>query len=303
MNNSGGVTLYVHIMINFYVGVIKKYPEKVLSLLLAVFVAYIIILNGKSSITNSMESNNIHAIQAIKERSYTCKPVVQNVSDNKVILRLDDVQAFAYSDVTKKIIEDSVKRNMKMVLGVIPYNFSEDKLIDRELERNKCNLELALHGWNHSEYQETGEYEFENADQAEASDKIKEGKKILEKIGGEPVDTFIPPGNMISDDTKMILEKEGIKYLSGDNESSAYGMDATTYDFPNGKLIDNSEILKRCEDRFSQDEFCVIVIHPQDYLTDEKIDEDKYGNFISLLEELQNRKIQAVTFRDLKFPN
>jgi len=296
MIQSGSITLLVHLLINTYYHIIKKYPQRAASFIIILGIATVVFFNGRTAVTNSWENNTV---KMVREITYKCLPVEQNSVDKKVVLRLDDIQAHAYTEISKKIITDTTNHNMKLVLGVIPYNFPLDKPINKVLKKNSCNLELALHGWDHFLSQETEEYEFEDMKEAEAASKIRDGKKILEQIDGQPVITFIPPGNLISDETKKVLDDEGIKYLSGDSQSSVYGLDATTFDFQNNKLIDNEEILKRCDEKFSQNKFCVIVLHPQDYLTDDKIDLEKYGKYINLLEELRNQQIESITFRDL----
>jgi hypothetical protein len=296
MMQSGSISLMVHLLINTYYNIIKKYPIRALSCIVIFSVIAFVIINGRAAVTNSLKDNNA---KILGEMTYKCQPVKEDYSDKKIILRLDDIQAFAYSEISEMMISDSISHNMKLVLGVIPHNLTQDAFITDVLKKNDCNLELALHGWDHSISPETGLYEFEDMDEAEAAGKIREGKSILEQIGGQPVVTFVPPGNLISSSTKKVLNQEGIKYLSGDMESSIYGIDATTYDFQNKKLNDNSEILNKCNERFSKNKFCVIVIHPQDYLTDDKIDQDKYSQFINLLDELRKEQVLSITFRSL----
>jgi hypothetical protein len=299
-NFSGGISLFAHIMIITYFRVIKKYPAIILSFLIIIGIASVNLRNGKNAVENSLKYNDPPKVQGTQDVAPICVPVDQQDYKNKVILRLDDIQAFAFGEISKMMIRDAAKFNMKLTLGVIPDKILQDNFFVKMIKSHSCNLELALHGWDHSSSEENGKFEFEEMGEEEASQKIKEGKKILEEISGKPVVTFIPPGNEISDATKKILEEEGIKYLSGDDAIGEFGMDATTYDFPNKKLIDISEVMKKCEKRFDKEKSCVIVIHPQDYLTDDKIDQEKYQQYISLLEELKNREVLSVTFSELE---
>jgi predicted deacetylase len=295
-NLTGGISLFAHVIIITYFRVIKKYPAMVLSFLIISSIATVSVINGRKSISNSLEYNNAPKVLGAAS---LCIPVSQAESDKKIILRVDDIQAFAYQEISKMMIKDAAKYNMRLTLGVIPDKFLQDKYFDKIIKSNSCNLELAIHGWDHSSSEENGEFEFEGMGEEEAAQKIREGKKILEEVGGKPAVTFIPPGNEVSDATKKVLEEEGIRYLSGDNESSEYGMNATTYDFPNKKLIEISEVMEACEKRFDQEKNCVIVVHPQDYLTDEMIDQEKYQQYIGLMEELRKNEVMSVTFSDL----
>jgi peptidoglycan/xylan/chitin deacetylase (PgdA/CDA1 family) len=269
---------------------------RAISAIIIIVIGYATLTNGKHSIINSLESGNL---ELIKEAAHKCVPVEQEDAGKTIILRMDDVQAFAYADISKMIIDDVIKRQMKITLGVIPKNFSKDIIMSKYLEKNICNLELALHGWDHSYSAEEGVYEFEMIDAQDAKAKLEAGKEILEKISGKNTMTFIPPGNKISPELKKLLELEGIKYISGEYESGIYGMDATTFDFVEYKLVENELVLKNCDERFKKNMFCVVVLHPQDYLTDDKIDMEKYGQFLDLLDEFKKRGARALTFSDL----
>jgi hypothetical protein len=57
--------------------------------------------------------------------------------------------------------------------------------------------------------------------------------------------------------------------------------------------------MKKCETRFAQNEHCIIMLHPQDYVTNEKLDEKKYKEYLRLLNELEKRDIATITFQQL----
>lgn len=296
MNYSTGLSILFHLMINTYHNFIKKYPARALSAILVILVTVLVILKGKASVTNTWKENNFQLAGQMIQR---CLPVHQEPSNQRVILRLDDVQAYAYTDITEKIIDETISHNMKMTLGVIPNNFLEDVRIDGILKRNSCNLELAIHGWDHISPRADGTFEFEEMSKEEALIRIRRGKEIFKKITNSPIVTFIPPGNKISVGTKEALSEEGIKYISADDSETEYGMNATTYDFPAKKLIENSKVIEACDKRFSANKLCVIVIHPQDYLTDDKIDLEKFKQYIDLLDQLKKKSVFTTTFKDL----
>lgn len=297
MTPTGGISLIVHVMINTFFR-LMKYPKRALPFLVIFGVTAIIFASGRSSIVKSLEADS--NIQLLQESIITCKPVVQAYSENKVVLRVDDIQANAYQSMTEFMIKDAKTYNMRLVLGIIPRNFLQDKKLVRFIKRNSCNLEAALHGWGHFSNEEENLFEFEEMEADEARSKIQEGKKILEDAFSSRVVTFIPPGNEISDATKEVLSEEGIQYVSTGYVGGEFDMTAGTFDFPSKSLVSNDEILKRCEAKFEIKEPCIIVMHPQDYMTDGQPDSEKYRAYISLLDELRKRNVYSVTFSDLE---
>jgi hypothetical protein len=298
MTPFGGISLIVHIMINTYCKLAKKKFLEVMPFVIIIGLTLLFFRSVKSSISRSIEADNNLAY--VKEIVYPCKSIIQDNSEKKIILRVDDIQAYSFRESSISIIRDAQKYNMKLVLGIIPVNILEDGEVVKKIKQNKCNLELALHGWDHMAPQADGSFEFESIGKNEALVKIREGKKTLEKISDKQVLTFIPPGNRISLDAKKALNEEGIKYLSGDDDTNSdYGMSVATFDFLANKLIENEEVLKKCDSRFDQKKICVIVVHPQDYMTDDKIDPEKYRKFTDLLTELRNRNVYSTTFSEL----
>jgi peptidoglycan/xylan/chitin deacetylase (PgdA/CDA1 family) len=296
---SGGISLLVHTLVNIVCS-IAKYPRKAVPYLAIFIVAAIVVTSGSISVVNSLEEKN--NFQLIQEIISPCAPVKQAYSDNQVILRVDDIQADAYESVAKSIIKDADKYNMRLVLGIIPRNFLKDKKMARIVRMNNCNLEIAMHGWGHFSDEDNSLFEFENMEEMEARTKIEDGKNTLEEVSKKPIVTFIPPGNEISDETKKVLDEEGIKYISANEGSGKFDMTVSAYDFPNKVLLSTDEILQKCVEKFNGKKKgpCVIVIHPQSYMTDGQPDNEKYKAFTDLLENLRKIDVYSVTFSDLE---
>jgi peptidoglycan/xylan/chitin deacetylase (PgdA/CDA1 family) len=296
MMPTGGISLFLHLLINVFYR-LMKYPRRIVPFLIIFAVASVLIIGGRAAVVNSLKSEN--NLELLEDTLTVCKPVAQAYSENKVILRVDDIQANAYREMMEDIVKDAQKYNMRLVLGIIPKNLLEDKKLVRFLKKNSCNVEAALHGWSHVSDENDDLFEFEEMGADEARAKIQDGKKILAQVFDNPVVTFIPPGNEISDETKDVLDEEGIKYVSSGYVGGDFDMTAGTFDFPSKSLVSNDEILKRCEAKFEEKKPCIIVMHPQDYMTDDKPDQGKYWFYIDLLNKLRNENVYSVTFSDL----
>ena len=263
----------------------KSVFKIILSILIILIVFNVIFFSIHNIIAELTSSNN-------KDDSFSCQLIRHRVSERNIILRLDDVQGNYLKDVQMKIINDVLDSNKTIVLGVIPTGILADQTTTNFLLQNRCKVEIALHGYTHNFN------EFEKASYDLAVSKIKNGLTILNKI--EPnVVTFIPPDNIFSDATEKALTDEGIEFNSASTWNSEFGEDISVYDWPNKKLLDSREVLKKCDEELDKTGFCVIMIHSQDYVTNGKLDLAKYSEFIDLLDGLDNLNATVIDFRDL----
>jgi len=222
-----------------------------------------------------------------------CVFIQNEVGERNVILRVDDIQAHAWFDSQKKIIKDANERNIPLVLGIIPLGFKEDRRMWKLIKARKCDMEIALHGYSHSDG------EFANLNYEEAKNKIIKGLEILNKIEKNII-TFLPPQDIYSKSVKKALNDSGFIFVSGIYKNpNDYGYTQSMYDWDKHKLIDYNEILKSCNETLDNNQTCIIVIHPQDFVTDGKLDSTKYENYINLLDNLDSLNANIITFRDL----
>jgi Uncharacterized protein conserved in bacteria (DUF2334) len=222
-----------------------------------------------------------------------------------VVLRLDDVQAYSWRGISIQMIQDAQRFNAPIVAWVIPKNLTEDHVLTRFLERENCNIEIAMHGWDHSGTGITGlqsQYitEFGNISYVEARRRIAMAKEVLEPLSGKPITTFIPPFNIASPGAVGAIRDEWIRVLSSIG-TWVYDYHSTTYNFDKKRIVPATEILTNCAGSFAEKEPCVIMMHPQDYANiDKTIDEDPYNaHYIALLKYFSDMGVVFVTFDDL----
>lgn len=263
------------------------------ALLIFVLISVEVILSLISLIGHN---NNIYLI---KESFYKC-PTLQSVeSDKEVILRIDDVQERAFVEPTKMMIEDAFEYNFPLVLGVIPNNLEADRDLVLFLKKRLCNLELGLHGWDHSiNKEDLSTFEFENITKEDAKERVQKGKEKLQKLFHIQTTLFIPPGNLIDNDIDTVFKEENINIISA-NSGGDYDMGAFTYDFVNNKVVEIDEIVKSCNIKFNEGKVCVIVLHPQDYITHGKLDTKKYQKYIDLLNTASSEGWSVKKFSEL----
>jgi hypothetical protein len=220
------------------------------------------------------------------------------------ILRLDDVQTPTWSDISMKIISDTLSRNMSISIGIIPYrNRADTTGIIEFIRENKDNprLEIAQHGFAHSYY------EFDNLSANNATTITMKGLRSLYHDYNTCPVTFIPPNNAISsynNSTPNILYDVGFRIMSsyGDVRYEGNILDVGSNVNTHGKGNESAEeLINECNEDFQYQNLSVIMIHPQDFVDDDHktINNSKYALYIDMLDKLKATGAQSITFRDL----
>jgi len=263
-----------------------------------VFGAALALIGGDSLGLNQGQVNDVICESDMLE-SYT--------TDKLVILRLDDVQAYEWVDISMRITDDSLSRHIPITLGVIPKDIEKDEtLVDYlRTKSDSREVEIAQHGTTHQLE------EYAKVSREDALEIAGSGKDTLAKtLGVNPV-TFIPPQNLYNENTTLALQELGFSVISAGLNEYEYGehpkrigYTASTIEGLSegqpGSLVLPAEILNTCDEAFQTVDICVIMIHPQDYSNENgSLDEAKYIYFTSLLDRLESGEYSFFTFRDL----
>ena len=289
LKKMSGLLLFIkkHRLFNFWIAIFISSA----SLFLVTSIFSFLVYTGASSDNN---------IVLIREMTTKCNPIQERIAAKNIILRIDDVQAFGWSDVSIRMINDAFRREMPVVLGVIPKNIKKDHKIARYLKRNECNIEIALHGYDHSvifdkKGEEYGEFAF--LDFNSARRRIVLAKEEIKQVIDKDINVFIPPNNQISKEAIIAAKKEGLNIVSGRGEDK-FDYHSKTWSFEKNELISPEETIAVCEKVFSSGgDLCIIMIHPQDYIdVNHKLDEGKYVEYIKLLDYISEKNISVLTF-------
>ncbi len=237
-------------------------------------------------------------------------PICDSKNSRMIILRLDDVKAWQYYDITTRMTSLILSKNMAFTMAVIPKDIEKDTTLFLPWIRNIKNderVEIALHGYLHEEG------EFKDLNRTEATDRLQKGKELIYNYTGIVPVTFIPPENEYSDDTVDALSDTGFRVISAEaspnikqyyeigENLSFVGYTTRTYDFSDSGFIPAEQVLKECSSSLNKDGLCVIMIHPQDYLTADrtKINEERYAEFVKLIDGLGKLNASFKNFKDL----
>ena len=239
-------------------------------------------------------------LDILSDTIFPCEPFAIHVGERNVVLRIDDVQAYAWSGVTTRIINDAHEREIPLVLGVIPKNLKQDSELYSYLRKRKCNLEFALHGWDHDTGDNGVTPEFRDKPYKEAKDEIERGREVIETLSREDLVTWIPPNNDQSEGTTQAVAELEIPITSKEG-SGYYDFHAATFDYDIDELVSADTVVADCEVQFERSDLCVVMMHPQDFVDfpEGNFNETKYQVYLNVLEGLAQRDVSFVRFKDL----
>lgn len=216
----------------------------------------------------------------------SCADFIQGRSTKSVVLRVDDVQAWAWRDITIRMVDDAYERGIPLTLGVIPKGLGEDTQLIEYLQAHACHLEIAQHGYDHSNSRGDTGGEFEFLTEAAAKERIEMGLQEISVVTDEPVTTWIPPLNVQSTGTAAVLTELGFTHISTEGEG-VFDYDASTFSYDTNELIATATVLDDCRVTFETSNHCIIMLHPQDFADDMALDSEKYQKYyLNLLDEL-----------------
>lgn len=212
------------------------------------------------------------------------------------------------------MLKELTKRKIPATLGIIACELEEENNYITKLKKfgTSNKIEFALHGYYHKK-NINGNPEFKGLSKNDAYKLIHAGKSIMqEKLGITPT-TFIPPWNTASSGTKKALIEEGFTLFSGNKDEFekssllSLGYNAATATFHPHQLVGIEELEIIVQKSLKKRDYCAIMVHPQDYLVDDvgdshkpDIDFAKYKQFISLLDYLEKKHVNFITFNEIQ---
>jgi hypothetical protein len=244
------------------------------------------------------ENNNLAVLE---DFLFECPTPTVRSGDTAVVLRLDDVQAYGWTDVSVRMIEDTAAAGFPLTAAVIPKDLGTDPRITDTLRDYDCVVEMALHGFDNAYdvYTPDSRGEFAAISYEEAQQKLAAGREILTNYSNDPMDVFIPPHNQLSDGARAALSASGFSIISSEGERY-FDYDTATFDFLNDTFVPAATVIRDCEERFARgDNLCVIMLHPQDFVRpDLSLDTERYAEYRKILEWLTAANLPVITMNE-----
>ena len=218
---------------------------------------------------------------------------------NCVVFRMDDVQDYFVRSAQLAIMNHFMQRNQSLTLGIIMNAIGNDsEIINKVKQGNSTGLfELAVHGWNHTNYI--------NLTEEEQRLSLENAHKKMLSLFGTASEIFIPPYDAFNSDTLNAMRQVDMKIIDGNassidklqlkddsynngssnknNTNSESGTNLSLLqskkifyipstiqfkDYYGGKYLRNSDqsILNNVTQSINAYGYAVVVVHPQDFV-------------------------------------
>ena len=213
-----------------------------------------------------------------------------------VIIRIDDIQDFAFEEGQNYLLNYHAKNKIPADLAVIPGRIgSENETINLLRRCIQNGSEISSHGWLHEDLgllSEGTQIQLLH----KASIKLKRTLGIESRI-------LVPPMYSYNNSTLEAMRKTGYDILSSSvDQSGSYGTKNDIYFIPAtvelsefndpGWTMKNWEaILAEVSESVESYGYAVIVLHPQEFLLDNTLNFDSVKNYeilIALLSQQYN---------------
>lgn len=208
-----------------------------------------------------------------------------------VIIRLDDIQDYAFRDAQLYLLNHSITNSVPLSLAVIAGQFGEDKeIVEKTKLAATMGSEVASHGWKHENF---ADYSLE-----EQSALLSKSKQNIEEIFSIETTVFIPPMFKFNADTLTAMSANDYTLISTYTQNAEPGLLSGIISLPgtvqlstlDGEIWNIKSAASVQEDisaSVNKYGFAIIVTHPQEFLTDGKPDPLKTVIYEELLKEIR----------------
>ncbi len=219
------------------------------------------------------------------------------IPEPTIILRLDDART--YSEPTKIVVNELLKENVTVTLGIIPRHLEDDEEFAAYIKSIKDDprVEIAQHGVTHTE-----------SDRELNESEILTGyNKIQSVLGVRPV-TYSAPFNDLDRSSVDVLSKY-FKGITGEwgvlkeGEIAQLGHTVSNYAISQDENRTVQEVIDRCDDSLSRTNYCVVLIHPQEFATNmsnaTEISEEQMEELRTMIRGLKDLNATFKNFKDV----
>ncbi len=209
-----------------------------------------------------------------------------------VVLRVDDIQDYAFREGQRFLLEESAGNGVPLSLAVIACRFGEDnEIVSAVRSAVASGSEVTAHGWIHEDLTAVSLQE-----QVSLLSRAKTG---LRELFGCDSAVLVPPMFKFNEDTLSAMRETGFNVISSSTQLAEPGFFSGVLSIPgtvnlsdysqnstwNMKTID--AVKEEVSASVSKYGFAVIVTHPQEFLDGVELDPACAELYRSLLKALK----------------
>ena len=248
---------------------------------------------------------------------------------NCVVFRMDDVQDYWVKAGQLAVMDQFASRNQSLTVGIIMNSIGNDsEIVNKVKQANDRGLfELAVHGWNHTDYTKLSEEEQRNS--------LYDSNRKMNALFGKASEIFIPPYNAFNYDTINAMKQANMKIINANEstfdqlelnrnnnqESRTLSLDAIQFkeifympstiafkDYDRSRYIQNSvqNIFNNATQNIEAHGYAVFIIHPQDFMKidangspTKALDENQINDLSSLIDLILSNNIHVGSFSEI----
>jgi peptidoglycan/xylan/chitin deacetylase (PgdA/CDA1 family) len=208
-----------------------------------------------------------------------------------VVIRLDDVQDYAFKEAQLYLLNYSTQNKIPLSLAIIPGYFGQDNELIEAIKQNiNSGSEITVHGWEH---ENMSQYTF-----SEQKIRLINSKQLLKDTLNVETDILVPPMFSYNDDTIRAMEETGYATISGISEfhkkewisqkiqSIPATIELSDYSNNTWQMKDISAIIPEIESSIEEYGYAIIVTHPQEFMNGNELNLDATVNYEQLLQEI-----------------
>ena len=222
--------------------------------------------------------------------------------DRFVVLRVDDIQDFAFRDAQLFLLNYSVEADLKLSLGVISGMFGEDiEVLEAARLAVGSGSEVGIHGLKHED--------LATFSLSEQRDILVQAKSRIRQLLGVNARLLVPPLFSFNDDTLSAMREVSCSVISTCVDFDQPSLDSEIRGIPatvelsilqdgvwQMKSVD--VVVAEVERSFELYGYAAIVTHPQEFVQDGKLNQSATEAFIGLAEKL-SQTCQFTTFENI----
>jgi peptidoglycan/xylan/chitin deacetylase (PgdA/CDA1 family) len=200
------------------------------------------------------------------------KAKAENREPPPIVIRVDDIQDFAFREAQFFLINESIVNQTPLSLAIIAGMFGQDREVVQTMKLAlNSGSEAAVHGWMHEDLAKlTLEGQTMLLDQAK--------RQISDEFDVDPT-VLIPPMYSVNEDTVSAMRKANFSILSNFagvaepiSASKVISLPATIElsDYANSKwkMKNNGSIQEEVSRSVQKYGYAIIVTHPQEFIED-----------------------------------
>ena len=245
---------------------------------------------------------------------------------NCVVFRIDDIQDYWIRSAQLVVLNQFIDRNQSLTLGIVMRDIGNDtEIVNKVREGHNAGLfELAVHGWNHTDYTKLSEEEQRTS--------MYDANRKMSALFGNTSEIFFPPLNAFNNDTINAMQQAGMTILDA-NSSSFDELQLNSYnesgtppslqtlskdffyipstisfkDYYQDQPFKNSvqNIFNNVTQSINTNGYAVIIIHPQDFVKiengtfTETLDENETNDLSRLIDLILSNNIRLGSFSEV----